>query len=99
VKLRTYELGKLLANVLQRFGNVIYWTASVTAVVCLLFGVFVWVTATASGMTTDEATLIASSFIAAALIWLAARWVADKAAAEQEAKRFAREEQDKLDSQ
>jgi hypothetical protein len=68
----------LLANVLQRFGNVIYWTASVAAVVCFLFGALVWVTGTADGTTTGEAILIAASFTAAALIWLAARWIADK---------------------
>jgi hypothetical protein len=67
----------LLANVLQRFGNVIFWTASAAAVVCFLFGAFVAVTAIANGMTTGEAMFVAASFMAAALLWLAARWIAD----------------------
>ena len=62
---------------LQRFGNVIYWTANATAVVCFLFGAFVWVTATDNGSTTGEAIFVAASFMAAALLWLAARWIAD----------------------
>jgi hypothetical protein len=73
VKLRTYEI----ADIPQRLGKLIYWTGSAIAVVCLLFGVFAWVTAKGN-MTTGEATFVGSSLIAAGLIWVAAQWIADK---------------------